>query len=180
VISRASTVTIWRRRTAHLYGQNNYDESSTSYSQEFTFSTTSAGVNWLAGAMFFHEKNPGSVLVPLYNLGPFILGGNCSPIVPRCGDPVQCFDSTNYHQSGTVTTDAYGAYVQGTKEIATHLNLTLGARFNNEKRAGTGFFEFGALGVLLPTDKERSWNAVTPKAQLEDTTPMVVRWCTVA
>jgi iron complex outermembrane receptor protein len=152
---------------AHLYGQNNYDESSTSYSQEFTFSTTSAGVNWLAGAMFFHEKNPGSVLVPLYNLGPFILGGNCSPIVPDAAVPCSAFDSTNYHQSGTVTTDAYGAYVQGTKEIATHLNLTLGARFNNEKRAGTGFFEFGALGVLLPTDKERSWNAVTPKAQLE-------------
>ncbi|MEI7878595.1 MAG: TonB-dependent receptor [Planctomycetota bacterium] len=152
---------------AHLYGQNNYDESSTSYSQEFTFSTTGAGVNWLAGAMFFHEKNPGSVLVPLYNLGPFILGGNCTPITPSAAIPCSAFDSTNYHQSGTVTTDAYGAYVQGTKELAPRLSLTLGARFNNEKRAGVGFFEFGALGVLLPTDKERSWNAVTPKAQLE-------------
>jgi iron complex outermembrane receptor protein len=152
---------------AHLYGQNNYDESSTSYSQEFTFSTTGAGVNWLAGAMFFHEKNPGSVLVPLFNLGPFILGGNCSPITPAAAIPCNAFDSTNYHQSGTVTTDAYGAYLQGTKELAPRLNLTLGARFNNEKRAGVGFFEFGALGLLLPTNKDRSWNAVTPKAQLE-------------
>ncbi|MEI8298069.1 MAG: TonB-dependent receptor [Pseudomonadota bacterium] len=152
---------------AHLYGQNNYDESSTSWSQEFTLSTTAATVDWLAGAMYFHEKNPGSVLVPLYNLGPFILAGNCSPITPDAATPCNAFDSTNYHQSGTVTTDAYGVYVQGTKELAPRLKVTLGARFNNEKRKGVGSFEFGALGIFLPTDKEKSWNAVTPKAQLE-------------
>ena len=96
--------------------------------------------------MYFHEKNPGSVLVPLYNLGPFILGGNCSPLVPDAATPCNAFDNTNYHQSGTVTTDAYGAYLQGTKEIAPRLKLTLGARFNNEKRAGT----YQCAGCDLP------------------------------
>jgi iron complex outermembrane receptor protein len=172
------SVTAWRDFTrfnrddlaatdAHLYGQNNYDESSTSWSQEFTLSATAATVDWLAGAMYFHEKNPGSVLVPLYNLGPFILAGNCTPINPDATTPCSAFDSTNYHQSGTVTTEAYGAYVQGTKEIAPRLKATLGARFNNEKRTGVGTFEFGALGVFVPTDKTASWKAVTPKAQLE-------------
>ena len=172
------SVTAWRDFTrfnrddlaatdAHLYGQNNYDEASESWSQEFTLNTTAGGIDWLAGAMYFHERNPGSVLVPLFNLGPFILGGNCTPITPGAGLPCSAFDATNYHQSGTVTTNAYGAYVQGTKEIAPRLKLTLGARYNNEKRAGIGSFEFGALGVFLPTDKSKSWNAVTPKFLLE-------------
>ena len=172
------SVTAWRDFTrfnrddlaatdAHLYGQNNYDESSTSWSQEFTLSTTAATVDWLAGAMAFHEKNPGSVLVPLYNLGPFILGGKCTPLDPTASIPCNAFDATNYHQSGTVTTDAYGVYLQGTKEIAPRLKLTLGARYNDEKRKGVGTFEFGALGIFLPTDKQKSWNALTPKVQLE-------------
>jgi iron complex outermembrane recepter protein len=152
---------------AHLYGQNNYDESSTSWSQEFTLSTKAGGIDWLAGAMYFHEKNPGSVLVPLYNLGPFILGGNCTPITAGAALPCSAFDATNYHQSGTVTTDAYGIYAQGTYEILPRLNMTLGARFNDEKRSGVGTFEFGALGLLIPTDKSKSWNAVTPKFLLE-------------
>lgn len=172
------SVTAWRDFTrfnrddlaatdAHLYGQNNYDEASESWSQEFTLNTTAGGIDWLAGAMYFHERNPGSVLVPLYNLGPFILGGNCTPITPDAALPCSAFDATNYHQSGTVTTNAYGAYVQGTKEIAPRLKLTVGARYNSEKRAGVGTFEFGALGVFLPTDKSKTWNAVTPKFALE-------------
>ena len=152
---------------AHLYGQNNYTESSDSWSQEFTLSTKTGMIDWLAGAMYFHERNPGDVLVPLYNLGPFILGGKCTPLDPTATTPCSAFDGTRYEQSGTVTTDAYGIYAQGTANLTDHWKLTLGARFNDEKRAGVGSFVFGALGVDLPTNKEKSWNAVTPLAKLE-------------
>ena len=67
---------------ARFFGQNNYNEESTSYSQEFTVSTTAASIDWLAGAMYFHEKNPGSVRVPLVNLFAYVRGLQCSPNVP--------------------------------------------------------------------------------------------------
>ena len=172
------SVTSWRDFTrfnrddlgvsdAHFFGQNNYNEKSTSISQEFTLSTSAGGIDWLAGANFFHEKNPGSVVVPLFNIVRLLTGGNCSPDVPAAPTPCTALDNGLYNQSGEVKTDAYGIYLQGTKEIASRLKLTLGARFNNEKRKGSGFFQFDALGVNIPTDKEKSWNAVTPRLLLE-------------
>jgi iron complex outermembrane recepter protein len=175
------SVTSWRDFTrfnrddlgvsdAHFFGQNNYNEKSTSISQEFTLSATAGGIDWLAGANYFHEKNPGSVVVPLYNIFRLLSGGQCSPDVPTAPAPCNLLDNGFYNQSGEVKTDAYGVYLQGTKEIATRTKLTLGARFNNEKRSGSGFFQFDALGVLVPTNKEKSWNAVTPRLLLEHRT----------
>lgn len=175
------SVTSWRDFTrfnrddlgvsdAHFFGQNNYDEKSTSISQEFTLSATAGGIDWLAGANFFHEKNPGSVKVPLFNIVRLLTGGQCSPDVPAAPTPCNALDNGFYNQSGEVKTDAYGVYLQGTMEIATRTKLTLGARFNNEKRKGTGFFQFDALGLVVPTDKEKSWNAVTPRLLLEHRT----------
>ena len=158
---------------AEFFGQNNYNEESTSYSQDFTFSGQAAGIDWLAGLSYFHEKNPGSVRVPLTNLFAYVSydvangAFTCSPRVP-VGPPCSLLDNANYLQQGTVTTKAYGVYIQGTKEIAPNLKLTLGARFNDEKRQGVGTFEFDVLPVpIVSTDKEKSWSAVTPKALLE-------------
>ena len=47
--------------------------------------------------------------------------------------------------------------------------LTLGARYNYEKRTGTGSFIFDAIGVNVPTDKSKSWDKVTPKVLFEYT-----------
>jgi len=142
----------------NMFGQNNYDEDSNAWSQEFTFSRTAGKWDLLGGVMYFHEKLFGSVKVPLTNLGLLF------------GLPATFFNAGNYWQLGTVKTDAYGAFLQGTYPINDQLKLTVGARYNHEKREGAGSFIFDALGANIPTDKAKSWDALTPRFNLEYTT----------
>jgi iron complex outermembrane receptor protein len=152
---------------AVLYGKNLYDESSESYSQDFTVSTKAAGILWLGGVSFFHERLFGSVKVPTIGLGVTLTGGNCRPRVASAALPCNFEDAGNYWQLGTVTTNAYGVFVQGTYSFTDKLELTAGLRFSHEARSGNGSFIFDALGVDVPTDQSASWNAVTPKLLLE-------------
>jgi iron complex outermembrane receptor protein len=152
---------------AVLYGKNLYDESSESYSQDFTVSTKAAGILWLGGVSFFHERLFGSVKVPTIGLGVTLTGGNCRPRVASASLPCNFEDAGNYWQLGTVTTNAYGVFVQGTYSFTDKLELTAGLRFSHEARSGNGSFIFDALGVDVPTDQSASWNAVTPKLLLE-------------
>jgi iron complex outermembrane receptor protein len=172
------SITSWRNFTrfnqddlavsnAVLYGKNLYDESSESYSQDFTLSTKAAAIQWLGGVSFFHERLYGSVRVPTIGLGVTLTGGNCSPLVPSAAVPCNFEDGGNYWQLGTVTTNAYGLFVQGTYSFTDKLDLTLGGRFSHEERSGVGSFIFDALGVNVPTDQSADWNAFTPKALLE-------------
>ena len=55
--------------SANMFGQNNYDERSKSFSQEFVGTYKSEKFDALIGAMYFHENLFGSVRVPLTNLG---------------------------------------------------------------------------------------------------------------
>ena len=130
-----------------MFGQNNYDEKSKSFSQEFIGTWKSDKFDLLFGASYFHETLDGAVRVPLVNLGLLF------------GLPANTFNSQNYLQSGTVTINAYGAYAQGSYAVTDKLKLTAGARYSYEKRRGVGSFEF--LSVT-PTDKAKGWGAVTP------------------
>ncbi len=136
---------------ANLFGQNNYDEASKAFSQEFV--GTWKGDRWdlLFGASYFHEKLNGAVRVPLTNLGLLF------------GLPADTFDSLAYLQSGTVTINAYGVYGQATYALTDRLKFTAGARYSYEKRKGVGSFQF--LGNV-PTNKEKGWGAVTPTFSL--------------
>jgi iron complex outermembrane receptor protein len=138
-----------------MFGQNNYVEESETLSQEFTLSGNAAGIDWLMGAMYFTEELHGEVQVPLVNLGLLF------------GLPADFFNDGNYWQNGDVDTDAYGLFVQGRYAFNEQWSVTAGARYNYEKRDGTGFFVFDALGVNVPTDKSESWDAVTPKLLVE-------------
>ena len=160
------SITAWRdfsRRTVDdldgsdvdMFGQNNYLEDSESWSQDFTVSGTAANVDWLLGANYFSEKMHGEVRVPLTNLG------------LAFGLPADFFNDGNYWQNGDVDVEAYGVFVQGRYAFTDAWALTLGARYNYEKREGTGSFVFDALGVNVPTDREKSWDKVTPKVLLE-------------
>ena len=132
---------------ANLFGQNNYDETSETWSQEFVANYQGDKFDAVFGAMYFTEDLFGSVRVPLTNLGLlFAL-------------PADTFDDQNYLQQGKVSIDAYGLYAQGSYAVTDQLKVTLGGRFSHEKRRGTGTFEF--LGVV-PTDKQESWDAFTP------------------
>ena len=136
---------------ANLFGQNNYDEHSKTFSQEFVGTYKSDKFDALLGAMYFHEDLFGSVRVPLTNLGILF------------GLPANTFDAANYLQFGTVTIDAYGFYAQGSYALTDKLKLTAGGRFSHEKRKGVGTFDF--LGSVN-TDKTKSWNAFTPTVTL--------------
>lgn len=131
----------------NMFGQNNYDETSETYSQEFVANYQSDRFDAIIGAMYFKEDLFGAVRVPLTNLGLLF------------GLPADTFDTQNYLQQGKVSIDAYGLYAQGSYAFTDQWKITLGGRFSHEKRRGTGTFEF--LGVV-PTDKAASWDAFTP------------------
>lgn len=130
-----------------MFGQNNYDEQSATFSQEFIGTWKSDKVDLLFGATYFNEKLFGSVRVPLVNLGILF------------GLPANTFDSQNYLQQGTVYIDAYGVYGQASYKVTDALKLTAGIRYSYEKRRGVGTFDF--LGQVS-TDKEKGWGAWTP------------------
>ena len=136
---------------ANMFGQNNYDERSKTFSQEFVGTYKSDKFDVLIGANYFHEDLFGSVRVPLTNLGILF------------GLPANTFDAANYLQFGTVKINAYGVYAQGTYAVTDKLKLTAGGRFSHEKREGVGTFDF--LGSVN-TDKGKSWNAFTPTVTL--------------
>ncbi len=131
----------------NMFGQNNYDEKSRTFSQEFIGTMKADRFDLLLGASYFHESLDGAVRVPLTNLGILF------------GAPANAFNNQNYLQSGTVTINAYGAYAQGSYHVTDKLKLTAGARYSYEKRKGVGSFDF--LGSV-PTNKEKGWGAVTP------------------
>jgi len=136
---------------ANMFGQNNYDERSKTFSQEFVGTYKSDKFDVLLGANYFHEELFGSVRVPLTNLGILF------------GLPANTFDKANYLQFGTVKINAYGVYAQGTYALSDKLRVTAGGRFSHEKREGVGTFDF--LGSVN-TDKGKSWNAFTPTVTL--------------
>ena len=152
---------------AKLYGRNTYDEQSESYTQDFTLSTKAGGIDWLGGVSYFHERLFGSVKVPTIGLAVTVTGGQCTPRVATAALPCDLFDGGNYWQLGTVTTNAYGAFLEGGYSFTDKLKLTAGLRVSHEQRSGVGSFIFDALGVDTPTDQSASWNAVTPKVLLE-------------
>jgi iron complex outermembrane receptor protein len=135
----------------NLFGQNNYDEASKSFSQEFVGTWKSDKLDLLFGTSYFHETLDGSVSVPLTNLGILF------------GLPADTFNNQFYLQTGTVTINAYGIYGQATYALTDRLKFTAGARYSYEKRKGVGSFNF--LGAV-PTDKEMGWGAVTPTFSL--------------
>jgi len=160
------SVTAWRKfdrflrddldsSDVDMFGQNNYIENSESWSEDITVQGKTGSVDWLFGANWFTEDLHGEVLVPLTNLGLLF------------GLPADFFDNGNYWQNGDVNIDAWGAFAQARWNISDRWALTGGLRYNYEKRKGTGFFEFDALGVNVPTDREKDWNRVTPKLLVE-------------
>jgi len=136
---------------ANMFGQNNYDERSQTFSQEFVGTYKGDKFDALIGANYFHEDLFGSVRVPLTNLGILF------------GLPANTFDAANYLQFGTVKINAYGVYAQGTYAFTDKLKLTAGGRFSHEKREGVGTFDFLSA---VNTDKAKSWNAFTPTVTL--------------
>lgn len=144
---------------ANMFGQNNYDEDSKTFSQEFVATYKSDKYDLLFGAMYFNESLYGSVRVPLTNLAVLLkIAGQVPPETPD-----NAFDSLNYQQLGTVDINALGFYAQASYAVTDQLKLTAGGRFSHEKRKGEGSFDFLSS---VSTDKAKSWNAFTPTVSL--------------
>ena len=160
------SVTAWRKfdrfleddldsSDVNMFGLNKYTENSESWAEDVTVIGRTGSFDWLFGANWFTEDLHGEVQVPLTNLGLVF------------GLPADFFDDGFYWQNGDVAIDAWGAFAQGKWNISDRWALTGGLRYNYEKRKGTGYFRFDALGVNVPTNREKSWNKVTPKVMLE-------------
>jgi len=145
----------------NLFGQNNYDEESDSFGQEFVLDYSADRFSVLAGAMYFEEDLFGRVLVPLTNI--------CYLLAPSlCGTPVGDFlNSGRYEQNGDVDITAYGAFAEVTYNFSDRLSLIAGLRYNYEERDGTGSFVFQAAGLDVPTDEKADWDEVTPRVTLQ-------------
>ena len=145
----------------NAFGQNNYTEDSESFSQEFNATYDAGPLQLLGGAMYFQEELFGEVRVPTTNLAGYF------NIVAGTNLPPDFFDDGFYLQRGTVETKAFGAYLEASYEVLPSLTLTAGARYNYEKRVGEGRFTFDAQGLDIPTDKQASWDSITPKFAIE-------------
>lgn len=138
------------------YGQNNYTEDSTAFTQDIIVNYAQEGWSLLGGASYVYEELDGEVLVLLNNLGPILFGAA----------PGEIPDGI-FRQNGTVTTDALGVFLEGTFDISSVFRVTVGGRYNYEEREGEGDFTFSAFGTFVDTDQTESWDAFTPKLMLE-------------
>ncbi len=128
-----------------------------SISQEFRLTSQNDGsFNWLLGVFGFHEKGQ---VDNFYNLADvsFALGG------------IEAFD-----QDYTQKTDTLAAFAQTTVGLTDRLNLTLGARINNEKRTldhrSFATTEDGISllpGPLFDYDFDESWTEWSGRAALD-------------
>ena len=158
-----------------IYGLNEYTEKSETISQEIVGTYDAKRWNLVFGGMYFHEKNFGSVYVPTYNLALVL-----DPTDQLSAAQRAAINNGEYLQQGTVYTDAYGVYAQGTYDILDNLKFTAGLRYSYEHKQGQGAFVFTALGVDLPTDQQKGWGAFTPKFNLEyQWTPSTMLYATV-
>jgi len=160
------SVTAWRKfdrflqddldsSDVDMFGVNNYTENSESWGEDITVQGKTGTIDWLFGANWFTEDLHGEVQVPLTNLGLLF------------GLPADFFNDGFYWQNGDVAIDAWGAFAQARWNISDRWAVTGGLRYNYEKRKGTGYFRFDALGVNVPTDREKNWDKVTPKLLVE-------------
>ena len=145
-----------------IYGLNDYHEKSETISQDFLGSYKADRWNALVGFSYFNESNYGVVNVPTPGLSLLLDPTNSLPPAVR-----NVIDTGQYLQQGTVDTDAYGVFVQGTYNILDNLKFTAGLRYSYEERSGVGEFVFTGIGVDIPTDKKKGWGALTPKFTLD-------------
>lgn len=145
-----------------IYGTNDYHEKSDTFSEDLIGSFKANTWNSLFGFSYFHENNFGSVFVPTTNIALVLDPTDMLPAATRAA-----IDNGEYLQTGTVYTDAYGAFVQGTYDILSNLKFTAGVRYSYEQRRGVGSFIFTPLGADVPTDQQKGWGAWTPKFTLD-------------
>jgi len=129
------------------------DESTTTWSQEFRLLSNGAGAfNWLAGAFYYRQDGtnvfvfPDSVaLQPLYPTGT---------------------DLTNGLQ--TSGAEAYAAFGEGSYAFDSAWSLTLGGRFSRERKTATlAAIPGDVTNAPTPFAGEKSWDQFTPRVALE-------------
>lgn len=146
---------------ANLFGQNNYDEESESFSQEFILNYDADRFSVLAGVMYLEEDLYGQVLVPLTNV--------CFLLAPTlCGTPAgDALNAGRYQQDGDVDIEAWGVFAEVNWNLSDRWTVIAGLRYNDEERTGTGSFVFDAAGFDVATDASDSWSDVTPRLTLQ-------------
>jgi iron complex outermembrane receptor protein len=113
------------------------------YSQELQLASQSDRIDWIVGVFGFRET--GDTYIAL----PFTFGANLPFYIDIRGD---------------AKTRALAAFGEATFKATEQLKLTVGARYNNERRsiAGTYIINFGAL-TPVPLAGKETFNSFTPR-----------------
>ena len=103
------------------------------FTQEFQLSGDTHQIKWVAGAFYFHDRN----------------GSN--PTVLTLGGPLVAptFPLTNVIIDATGIDSSIAGYAQGTAEVFSRTDLTVGLRYTNEKRSISGTTD-GVLEGNIP------------------------------
>ncbi|WP_421793740.1 TonB-dependent receptor [Hydrocarboniphaga effusa] len=152
-----SSITGWRDTDRHNasnsdntsagLGNTYYNESAEQFSQELQLGYNDDRWDAVLGLYYYHEKLSNYVLVPFVQFGP----------------------DFEYIQSGTMKIDAYAAFGQATYSVRPDLRVTVGARYNSEKKDTEGYFRPPSNDPAsnIPIDDGKTWKAFTPKFGVE-------------
>ena len=149
-----SSITGWRDSERHNAGNSDntsaglgntfYNEKAEQFSQELQLNYNSDRLDGVLGLFYYHELLDNYVLVPFVQFGPGV----------------------DYIQDGTLKIDAYAAFGQATYSVQPDFRVTVGARYNSEKKVSKGAFTPpGAAPILI--DDGKTWEAFTPKVGIE-------------
>ena len=144
-----------------LLFQNVADIESTSH--ELRLSGDSGSINWLAGAIYYHQSNSG--------ITDNFFAGRDNPFIQHSADIRHS------------TLDGVGVFGEATVDLSDSFRVTLGGRYGRDKRKANGFdpgIRPQGVPASTPWSFEKSYDYVDWKAGLEyDLTPRVMAYANI-
>lgn len=160
-------------------------QSESQLSQEFQFSGRSAEskLDWLVGLYYFreraHDRNQTLLASGIYDalnllpaaLVPLIPGLTCPPASPAlpcaggAGNPFNALLDLDVRPTTALTTNNFSIFGQASYEVVPKLKLTLGGRYNWEKKSYfiDSIFPNSGRVATPPTTDRRTWKNFTPR-----------------
>lgn len=136
--------------------ENYFDEDSDQFTQEFRIaSEASDSLFWQAGVFYLNEEVDRNEYFDGIIGAP--LGGAPTGTAVPTGANIQ-----------TNETESFGLFAQGTWSFSDKWDLTIGARYTDEKKEATNRSQPNFVNILEEFDVEidESWDAFTPKVAL--------------
>ncbi len=153
------------------YSLANFNQNQ--YSQEFQAIGSLPRLDYVAGALYFHEYVRDNAVAFYSSIFTAADGSTYAPYNWGANNPPYGTDNHPYQRASRVTTTSMGLFGQGTYTppiLSDKVHLTVGGRYTKDKKAGSLFVVNGALpvlnGVAAPIPLTKTWNRVDPLVNL--------------